>query len=133
MNRGRTSWTIGILAIVFFSLIPVVWIASFSFKAAPSESFFPFSNFTLDNYKTILEDGQFTKALRNSLGIAAISTVIAVTLACMAAYAIARLDFPGKGLLLSASLAIAIFPPVSIVGPLFDLERKVGLFDTWPG
>jgi multiple sugar transport system permease protein len=51
----------------------------------------------------------------------------------MAAYAIARLEFPGKRLILSASLAIAMFPPVSIVGPLYDMWRTLGLYDTWPG
>ena len=51
----------------------------------------------------------------------------------MAAYAIARLNFPGKALILTAALAIAMFPPISIVGPLFNIWREVGLYDTWPG
>ena len=51
----------------------------------------------------------------------------------MAAYAIARLDFPGKTLILTAALAIAMFPPISIVGPLYNLWRNLGLYDTWPG
>ena len=51
----------------------------------------------------------------------------------MAAYAIARLNFPGKGLILGAALALAIFPPISIVGPLFNTWRDLGLFNTWPG
>jgi multiple sugar transport system permease protein len=59
--------------------------------------------------------------------------VIAVTLASLAAYAIARLDFPGKRLILGASLTIAMFPPVSIVGPLYDMWRTLGLYDTWAG
>ena len=50
-----------------------------------------------------------------------------------AAYAIARLDFPGKRLILSTALAVAIFPVISIVTPLFNLWRKIGLYDTWPG
>jgi multiple sugar transport system permease protein len=56
-----------------------------------------------------------------------------VLLATTAAYAIARLDFPGKRLLLGAALAIAIFPQISVVSPLFDIWRRVGLYDTWPG
>ena len=51
----------------------------------------------------------------------------------MAAYAIARLDFPGKRALLTLALAIVMFPPISIVGPLFDMWRDLGLFNTWPG
>jgi multiple sugar transport system permease protein len=51
----------------------------------------------------------------------------------MAAYAVARLDFPGKRLLIGVSLLIAMFPQVSLVSPLFEMERTLGLFDTWPG
>ena len=50
-----------------------------------------------------------------------------------AAYAIARLDFPGKRLILSTALAVAIFPVISIVTPLFNLWRQIGLYDTWLG
>ena len=59
--------------------------------------------------------------------------MVAIALAASAAYAIARLDFPGKGLILGVALAIAIFPTISIVGPLFDIWRSIGLFDTYPG
>ena len=59
--------------------------------------------------------------------------MIAVTLASFTAYAIARLDFPGKSLILAGALAIAMFPPISVVGPLFDMWRTLGLYDTYPG
>jgi multiple sugar transport system permease protein len=59
--------------------------------------------------------------------------VLAVVIATLAAYAIARLEFKGKRLVLSLALAIAMFPVVSLVGPLFDMWRTFHLFDTWPG
>ena len=59
--------------------------------------------------------------------------MLAVILATLAAYAIARLEFKGKRLVLSLALAIAMFPVVALVGPLFDLWRTFGLFNTWPG
>jgi trehalose/maltose transport system permease protein len=67
------------------------------------------------------------------VGITIISMLIAVSLATLAAYAIARLNFPGKRLVLTAALAIAMFPPISIVGPLFNMWRAIGLYNTWPG
>lgn len=93
----------------------------------------PPRKWTWANYRGIFETSEFTRALVNSIGIALISTVIAVVLGTMAAYAVARLRFPGKRLLIGMSLLIAMFPPISLVSPLFDIERLLGLFDTWPG
>ena len=88
---------------------------------------------TLSNYSDIFKPGIFTCALRNSIGIGLISTALAVVLASAAAYAIARLDFPGKRLILAVCLAVAMFPQISLVGPLYNLWRQIGLYDTWPG
>jgi multiple sugar transport system permease protein len=133
--RERTLWGITNAVVIIAALVPVLWIVSLSFKD-PSTigdgNFFP-DKWSTANYSGIFETSEFTDALRNSIGIALITTVIAVSLACMAAYAIARLDFPGKVLILSAALAIAMFPPISIVGPLFNIWREVGLYDSWPG
>ena len=51
----------------------------------------------------------------------------------MAAYAIARLDFPGKAAIVAVSLLISMFPQIALVTPLFKIETALGLFDTWPG
>ena len=59
--------------------------------------------------------------------------MISIILASFAAYAIARLEFPGKRLILAGALAIAMFPPISTVGPLFDMWRALGLYDTYLG
>ncbi|BCJ63069.1 carbohydrate ABC transporter permease [Polymorphospora rubra] len=131
------KWRWGLLdaVVVVFALTPVLWIASLSFKTPGTltdGNFIP-REWTLENYRTIFQTDQFIRALINSIGIALISTVIAVVLGMLAAYAIARLDFPGKGLLVGVSLLIAMFPQVSLVSPLFDIERRLGLFDTWPG
>ena len=54
-------------------------------------------------------------------------------LGMLAAYAIVRLEFPGRRLILAAALSIAMFPPISIIGPLFNMWRSIGLYDTWIG
>jgi multiple sugar transport system permease protein len=142
MSRGTreyTMWSLAIAAVLIFALIPVIWIISLSFKTPESVTdgrFIP-ENWTLDNYKVLFEGGidnsPFLKPLINSIGIALISTLIAIVLAAFAAYAIARLNFPGKGLILGGALALAIFPTISTVGPLFDMWRAIGLYDTWLG
>jgi multiple sugar transport system permease protein len=134
-TNKRVGWGLIDLLVILYALIPVVWILSLSFKTADTitdGNFFPRS-WTWSNYSQIFQISLFTSALRNSIGIALISTVIAVVVGTMAAYAIARLDFPGKKVLVGVSLLIAMFPQISLVSPLFEIERAVGLFDTWPG
>jgi multiple sugar transport system permease protein len=133
--RTRVWWGIAGLVVVLYALIPVLWILSLSFKTTDTitdGNFIPRS-WTLDNYAQIVSLDIFTRALVNSIGISIIATVLAVVIGTMAAYAIARLDFPGKKVLVGVSLLIAMFPQISLVSPLFDIERAVGLFDTWPG
>jgi multiple sugar transport system permease protein len=133
--RQKALWGIGLVLVVLFALIPVIWIASLSLKdpsTIADGNFFP-SKWSTENYSQLFDSGTFTKALRNSIGIAAIATLISIVLASMAAYAISRLQFFGKTLILSGALAIAMFPPISIVGSLFNLWRNIGLFDTWLG
>ncbi|MDO5730648.1 carbohydrate ABC transporter permease [Corynebacterium sphenisci] len=133
--KQRAWWTVALVAVVLYALVPVAWIASLSFKTTATlhdGNFIP-RQWTLDNYRGIFATAEFTRALLNSIGIGLITTVIAVLIGTMAAYAIARLDFPGKNLIVGISLLIAMFPQVSLVSPLFDIERRVGLFDTWPG
>jgi multiple sugar transport system permease protein len=137
--RGRAEqrlfWTGISLVVVLYALVPVAWIVSLSLKpgADLNDGRFIPSTTTLDNYRKIFDEDIFTAALRNSIGIALISTLLAVLLATSAAYAIARLDFPGKRLVLAFALAIAMFPQISVVSPLFDIWRQIGLYDTWIG
>jgi multiple sugar transport system permease protein len=138
-GREYTLWSIGIVLVLIFALLPVLWLISLSLKppdAITDQSFIP-TEFSLDNYKSLFEggidDSPFIKPLINSIGIALITTVISIVLASFAAYAIARLEFPGKRLILAGALAIAMFPPISTVGPLFDMWRSLGLYDTWLG
>jgi multiple sugar transport system permease protein len=138
-GRDYALWTIAIALVVIFALIPVIWLISISLKppeALTDQRFIP-SDVSFDNYKSLFEggidDSPFIKPLINSIGIALITTAISIVLASFCAYAIARLEFPGKRLILAGALAIAMFPPISTVGPLFDMWRALGLYDTWLG
>ncbi|MFD8788904.1 carbohydrate ABC transporter permease [Kitasatospora sp. NPDC059599] len=133
--RTLTGWGIANLVVVLYALFPVWWIVALSFKppATLSDGNFVPRTWTWANYRGIFQTSEFTRALVNSIGIAVIATTIAVVLGTMAAYAVARLRFPGKRLLIGISLLIAMFPPISLVSPLFEIERALGLFDTWAG
>ena len=134
-TKQKSGWSVVFLVVFVFALVPVLWIISLSLKtpaSATDGSFIP-HHWTLHNYRDIFNAGIFTSALRNSIGIGLISTALAVLLASAAAYAIARLDFPGKPAILAIALAVAMFPQISLVGPLYNLWRQIGLYDTWPG
>jgi multiple sugar transport system permease protein len=143
-TREYTLWSIGIIVILFFALLPVLWLISLSLKTPATitegdsfwDRFIP-QDITFENYETLFEGGlsesPFIAPLINSILIALIATTIAIVLAAFCAYAIARLQFPGKALILAGALAIAMFPPISTVGPLFDMWTALGLYDTYPG
>jgi multiple sugar transport system permease protein len=97
-----------------------------------SPQFLP-KTWTVQNYQDIVKNDDFLRALLNSFGIAMIATLLAVIFATLAAYAIVRLRFPGRRVVLAAALSTALFPPIAIIGPLFDLWRLAGLYDTWLG
>jgi multiple sugar transport system permease protein len=133
--RRKVLWGLAVVVVLIYTLIPVIWILSLSLKTPETIGdgrFIP-GHWTLDNYNTVFQTGFFTAALRNSIGIAIITTLIALAFASMAAYAITRLDFPGKNAILAGALAVSMFPAISIVGGLFNLWRQIGLYDTWIG
>ena len=133
--QQKAGWGIANFVVIALALIPVLWMVSLSFKtpaAILDPSFLP-KSWTWSNYTQILQTSQFIRPLVNSIGIGLIATLIAVVLASMAAYAIARLQFPGKSVLIGMSLLIAMFPQIALVTPMFNIERSLGLFNTWPG
>jgi len=135
-QRQKILWVIGTFVVLFYALVPVAWIISLSLKDPTTigdQKFLP-TKTTWDNYSAVFQGGLgFNHALVNSIGIALITTLIALVFASMAAYAITRLEFPGKTLILAGALAVSMFPAISIVGGLFNVWRVVGLYDTWPG
>lgn len=137
-SRGRLErllWGAGSVVVSVYALIPVAWLVSLSLKRSADlgdNRFLP-QAVSLEHYRTIFQDPQFSAALWNSVGIAGISTLAALLLGSTAAYAIVRLQFPGRRLILVAALSVAMFPPVSIIGPLFNMWRAFGLYDTWIG
>ena len=133
-QRKWTWWGINTIVLIY-AFIPVVWIVSMSLKDAGTLNdgrFLPVSP-TTDSYSQIFDNSDFTRALVNSIGICLIATFVALVFGTMAAYAIARLDFPGKRTIVAVSLLISMFPQIALVTPLFKILTTIGLFDTWMG
>ncbi len=143
-TKAKNGLGVASIVIMIWTVIPLLWILATSLKstaalADPSQSIF--GNFwpkhiSWDNYKLIFTGGAkdlFLPALWHSVIVCVVSTVISVILATFCAYAISRLDFPGKKLILTTALAVSFFPVIAMVTPLFNLWRQIGLFDTLPG
>jgi multiple sugar transport system permease protein len=137
-TKQKVGWGVVTILVLVYALFPVASILMTSFKTPAdltSGKFLP-TQWVGENYSSIFV-GQarelFVPSLINSIGICLIATAVAVVLATLCAYAIARLDFPGKKMILTVALAVSMFPVVSIVTPLFNLWRQIGLYDTWPG
>ena len=142
--KGTGVWSVLAIPIMVWTALPLLWMLSLSLKPAGElgdASAGRFGNFwpgdpTLDNYRLIFTGGAsdlFMPALRNSLIICLLATLISVVLAMFCAYAISRLEFRGKKMILTTALAVSFFPVVAMVTPLFEVWSKTGLFDTIPG
>ena len=137
-TRAKTWLGISAIPIILYSIVPILWMLSLSLKPSSDLAdgkFIP-SQISWSNYSLILTGGAkdlFLPALANSIVVCLSATVISVVIATYAAYAIARLDFPGKKLILTTALAVSIFPVISLVTPIYNLWRAIGLFDTQIG
>jgi multiple sugar transport system permease protein len=129
---GRTI----MMAIIFlWCLFPFVWLVDTSLKlgdAALNDPSLTQGPFGLNNYRSVMEQG-FGYNLRNSAIVASMTTILCIAIGSLAAYALARLPLKRKVLILSGVLAVALFPPVALVPPLYELWGTLGLLNTYPG
>lgn len=126
---------IGVALTIVYCLFPFYWLVNTSLKTGAelnSSALFP-ARPSLENYSSIFQNAAFTDALRTSAIIAAASTLIALAVGSFAAYALARLRFKRKFLLLAIILSISTFPPIAIAAPLFKLWTDINLFNTYIG
>lgn len=132
---GMGARLIVLLPIMIFVLFPFFWVIITSFKSTPQISakasiFWP-TPFTLEQYNSLIFDSPFAIWLRNSVLVAAISTVISVAFAALAAYALARLKFVGAGLLTSFILITYLLPGTLLFIPLYQTLSDLGLINTY--
>jgi multiple sugar transport system permease protein len=127
------TWAGG-LGLVIFTLSPFAWMLAVSFSQAPDFPSHPSSfAFTLRNYAEILfsQTLHFVDYLRNSMLVSSVSAVLATLFASAAAYAIARLRFPGRVVIPLGILGLSMFPQISVVGYLFKMMTGLGWINTY--
>jgi multiple sugar transport system permease protein len=132
---GGTPWLVAaIIVIVVFCIAPFYWMVVSSLKDTRDifdNALIPLHP-TLINYEAVFgAQNTFVLALRNSVIIAGSVMVLALLFGVFASYAIARLQFRGKNVVLALFLATSMFPGVAILTPLFQLFADLGWIDTF--
>src|SRR5207237_1491903 len=134
VRRRVHAWDVMILVMLAAWAVPYFWQVRTSFtpdtELLASGSVLP-SAPTLLHYRAVAEKSVMPRALGNSVGVASLTTLLALALGLPAAYALARLPIPAKNLLLLVVIASTAFPQITTVSPLYLLLRALGLRDTW--
>jgi multiple sugar transport system permease protein len=137
---GRARMGIGVrllilLPIMAFVLFPFYWVLITSFKTTTQisqrQSIFWPDPPTLHQYQELIFGSPFLMWLGNSILVAALSTIISVTIAALAAYALTRLKFLGAGLLTTAILITYLLPGTLIFIPLYQTLSDLGLINSY--
>ncbi len=136
MKRSPVLLSAITVLFILLAFFPFFWTLLSSFK--PASQLFQINPplmprpFTWDNFRDIFVQRHFYLNILNSIVVAGVTSVICVALGSLAAYALARLHFAGKMMILGFILAVGLFPQVAIVSPLFLLFEKAGLINTYP-
>ncbi|MEO3752439.1 carbohydrate ABC transporter permease [Streptomyces sp. B6B3] len=117
-------------------LLPLAWAIDTSFKsetdaASPDASWLPAGGFTLDAYRTVLDQGNLPVWTLNSLIVATAVTLLTVAVSALAAYGFSRTVFRGRRVLLAITVASIMVPPQILIVPLFRQMLAMNLIDTY--
>ncbi|MBA2753778.1 MAG: carbohydrate ABC transporter permease [Chloroflexia bacterium] len=133
ITPGRVLFPLAVILVIAFCLAPFAWAVVTSLKEASTiyrspTDYLP-RPFTGDNWEKVITLPRFTRALLNSTIVASSATAISLLVGSLCAYALARLTFPAKRLVLTVVLAVAIFPGIAIISPLYLLFSDLGLIN----
>lgn len=136
MTRSRLLNQIGfwllVVVIVVFAVFPFYYAIVTSFATGTQLfqiNYIP-QQFSWTNYEAVLGNATFVRSLANSVFIAGLTVAFSLLLAVTASYALARVRFRGRGLLLMTILAVSMFPQIAVLAGLFELIRFLGIFNT---
>ena len=128
----RTGFYALVVFIVLFSIFPFYYAILTSLKSGTAlfrVNYLP-ADFSLANYENVLTNGVFPTNILNSVIVAVVVVAISLFLAVTAAYALSRINFAGRGLLLLTILAVSMFPQIAVLAGLFEMVRSAGLYNT---
>jgi trehalose/maltose transport system permease protein len=128
----KTAFYLAVVVIVVFSVFPFYYAILTSFKSGGDLfriTYWP-ESFSLQNYIAVLGVGSFPRNLLNSVFVASLTVLLALFLAVTASFALARVRFRGRGLLLMTILGVSMFPQIAVLAGLFELIKFIGIYNT---
>jgi trehalose/maltose transport system permease protein len=127
----RVGFWVIVVAILIFTLFPFYWALNSSFKTEQeiigTATWIP-QNPTLINYESVFSNDQFLRGLVNSAIVSGLSVLVALVAGSFAAYALGRLRFSGRTVVLYLILSMTMFPQISILSGLFEVVNEAGTF-----
>ncbi len=127
---------LGALLFVFVSLLPIYWLVRSSMATASQLNKVPpvfFPPPSMQNFITLAAQVPFFEYSRNSIAFSLATTLATLIVSFLAAYAFARIPFPGSGLLLWILTLSMALPEVGAIVPLYGFLASLGLLDTVAG
>ena len=135
LPRRAVVWAAAAI-VAINGFVPAIWVLLTSLKSESELMRLPITVLpaapTLGNYVRVFVDQPILLFLWNSVMVATLSTLLCITVSALAAYALVRLRVPAPGAILAVLMGIAMFPLISLVVPLFQTMRGLGLLNTWP-
>lgn len=123
--------------VVFVSFFPALWLLITSFKTEADLVRLPITylppRWTLKNYVDVFTRNPFGRFMFNSVVVTGVSTLANVIIALFASYALARLDMPGKRLILGGILVFAMLPGIALIVPIYSLTQALRWINTYQG
>ncbi len=136
-NVEKTIIYIFVVLVFIYFVFPFWWAIRSSFTSNATLFIKDFNllppEWTFDHYIGVFQEHNFLRNILNSVIVAGSTTLLSLVIGSFAGYAVARLNIPGKVLIMGSILAVSMFPQVSILGGLYQLLRAMGLIDTYPG
>ncbi len=127
---GKFAFYLMLAGIFFYTVFPFFWAVNTSLKTeqqAIQKTSYINTDPTLENYEAVFKNEQFTNALLNSTIVSSISVMLSLLIGSFAAYALGRVQFRGRMLMMYAVLAMTMFPQISILSGLFGIVRDFDL------
>ena len=130
LRTGQALFALAVLALLLYTIFPFYIAIATSFGAGTGDHVYTPAYFDLRNYLSVFREQPFFHNILNSALVSFLTVAISLLIAVTASYALARVHFRGRTLLLLTVLGVSMFPQVAVLSGMFELIRMLGLYNS---